>query len=178
MTEALLRLGEARLRRVSAANHRFFEHQADALPRAAAAMAERFRRGGRLFVFGTGPAASDAHHVAVEFLHPVIVGQRALPAIAVAGDAAARIRLVGRPPDIAIAMSDRGDDPLPKAMLDAARETDLLTIGFGGAGRPPAAEHAFVCAEADPTVVQEIRETACHVLHELVHLFLEHRRQL
>ena len=59
-------------------------------------MAERFARGGRLIAFGRTPAArSDARHVAVEFVHPVIVGKRALPAIALAGeggDSASRSR--------------------------------------------------------------------------------------
>ena len=50
-------------------------------------MAERFARGGRLIAVGRSPAArSDARHVAVEFVHPVIVGKRALPAIGLAGD--------------------------------------------------------------------------------------------
>ena len=50
-------------------------------------MAERFARGGRLIAFGRTPAArSDARHVAVEFVHPVIVGKRALPAIGLAGE--------------------------------------------------------------------------------------------
>ena len=45
-------------------------------------MAERFARGGRLIALGSSPAArSDVRHVAVEFVHPVIVGKRALPAI-------------------------------------------------------------------------------------------------
>jgi hydrogenase maturation protein HypF len=45
--------------------------------------AERFARGGRLIALGRSPAArSDARHVAVEFVHPVIVGKRALPALA------------------------------------------------------------------------------------------------
>ena len=50
-------------------------------------MAERFARGGRLIAFGRSPAArSDARHVAVEFVHPVIVGKRALPAIGLAAE--------------------------------------------------------------------------------------------
>ena len=44
-------------------------------------MAERFLRGGRLLAFGRGPYATDAQHVSVEFVHPVIVGKRALPAL-------------------------------------------------------------------------------------------------
>ena len=70
-------------------------------------MAERFARGGRLIAFGRSPAArSDARHVAVEFVHPVIVGKRALPAIGLAGeggDLAAQVALLAAPDDIAIA---------------------------------------------------------------------------
>ena len=71
------------------------------------AMAERFARGGRLIAFGRSPAArSDARHVAVEFVHPVIVGKRALPAIGLAGeggDLPAQVALITQPDDIAIA---------------------------------------------------------------------------
>jgi D-sedoheptulose 7-phosphate isomerase len=44
-------------------------------------MSDRFLRGGRLLAFGRGPYATDAQHVSVEFVHPVIVGKRALPAL-------------------------------------------------------------------------------------------------
>jgi D-sedoheptulose 7-phosphate isomerase len=48
-------------------------------------LAKRFVRGGRLLAVGGTPQAwSDAHHIAVEFVHPVIVGKRALPALALA----------------------------------------------------------------------------------------------
>jgi D-sedoheptulose 7-phosphate isomerase len=52
------------------------------------AMAIRFHRGGTLVAFGIGPASTDAEHVAVEFVHPVIVGKRALPAISLTSDVA------------------------------------------------------------------------------------------
>ena len=59
----------------------FFAEQAERLARLCHRMAERFARGGRLVALGGSPAArSDARHVAVEFVHPVIVGKRALPA--------------------------------------------------------------------------------------------------
>ena len=65
-------------------------------------MAERFARGGRLLAFGASAAdASDVRHVAVEFVHPVIVGKRALPALGVGS--ARRSALLARPDDIAIA---------------------------------------------------------------------------
>ena len=51
-------------------------------------MAVRFHRGGKLVMFGTGGSSTDAQHVAVEFVHPVIVGKRALPAISLTTDVA------------------------------------------------------------------------------------------
>ena len=72
-------------------------------------MAERFARGGRLVALGAAPAArSDARHVAVEFVHPVIVGKRALPA----HRAGRRGRLAG-------------------GQIEAAAEPDDIVIGFG-----------------------------------------------
>src|SRR5579863_592776 len=62
--------------------------QADAVAAACHAMAVRFHSGGKLVVFGTGGSSTDAQHIAVEFVHPVIVGKRALPAISLTTDVA------------------------------------------------------------------------------------------
>src|SRR5262249_28186916 len=62
--------------------------QAGAVAATCHAMAVRFHQGGKLVVFGTGAESTDALHVAVEFVHPVIVGKRALPAISLTADVA------------------------------------------------------------------------------------------
>ena len=59
----------------------FFGQEATHLAEACREMSERFLKGGRLLAFGRGPYATDAQHVSVEFVHPVIVGKRALPAL-------------------------------------------------------------------------------------------------
>src|ERR1700689_5934630 len=59
----------------------FFAREARRLAEAWGEMTDRFLRGGRLLAFGQGPYATDAEHVSVEFVHPVIVGKRALPAL-------------------------------------------------------------------------------------------------
>src|SRR4030088_1869928 len=59
----------------------FFTVEAGRLAQACREMSERFLQGGRLLAFGRGPYATDAQHVSVEFVHPVIVGKRALPAL-------------------------------------------------------------------------------------------------
>ena len=65
---------------------------ADAISSAGAAMAARFSEGGKLIAFGNGAGSTDAQHVAVKFVHPVIVGKRALPALALIGDVATGTR--------------------------------------------------------------------------------------
>ncbi len=91
---------ESLLERRTAANERFFEAEADRIASLCPLLAERFAAGGRLLALGGSPQAwSDARHVAVEFVHPVIVGKRALPAIAVGPD---ELDLLVRPEDIVV----------------------------------------------------------------------------
>lgn len=55
----------------------FFEAEAPRLAEACHEMSRRFMAGGRLLAFGNGAAATDAQHVSVEFVHPVIVENNA-----------------------------------------------------------------------------------------------------
>jgi len=155
-----------------AAGEKFFGAEADRIARLCHRMAERFARGGRLVAFGAGPVArSDARHVAVEFVHPVIVGKRALPALgltAEGGPVAAQVELLIEPDDIALAF---GSDPETVVALSVARERGCLTLADARVG----AEWEFVAEEDDPFVAQELVETLYHVLWELVHVFFDHR---
>ena len=168
--------------------------QADAVAGACHAMAVRFHRGGRLVVFGAGGSSPDAQHVAVEFVHPVIVGKRALPAISLTTDVATvtgiaerdgvaamfahQIRYLADPADIALGISADGNSPSVLAGLEAARALGLLTIALvgGDGGRiagSQVVDHLLTAASADPRVVKELHVTMYHVLWELVHVFFE-----
>lgn len=157
------------------ANRRFFGSEAERLARLCHLMAERFARGGRLIAVGRSPAArSDARHVAVEFVHPVIVGKRALPAIGFAGEGgelAAQVDLLAREQDIVVGFGADEDGGEAARALALARGRGCLTIAFSAAG----AEWEFDPPVADPYVRQELIETLYHVLWELVHVFFEHR---
>jgi D-sedoheptulose 7-phosphate isomerase len=159
----------------SAANQQFFDEHCERLARLCHLMAERFARGGRLIAFGHSPTArSDARHVAVEFVHPVIVGKRALPAIGMAGeggDLSVQIALLARPDDIAIAFGADHDGGEASRALARARARGCLTIAFSPAG----AEYEFEPPSDDPHTRQELVETLYHLLWELVHVFFEHR---
>jgi len=154
----------------------FFEQEQTRLAHACHELARIFARGGTLVAFGTGAAVTDAAHVAVEFMHPVIVGKRALPALALTNDAtgAARGSRLAGAGDVALAIAHGPPDPAVERFLDGARERGALTLVFGAAGAMPAADYGFAAASEDPQVVQEVHETAYHVLWELVHVFFEH----
>jgi len=145
---------------------RFFVAEADRIARLCHRMAERFARGGRLLAFGSSAAdSSDVRHVAVEFVHPVIVGKRALPALGLScGD----VGVLARAGDIAMAFGDSLD---VVQAVQAASATDCLTVAFA----PVGAEWEFTVPTSDPFVAQELVETTYHVLWELVHVFFDHR---
>jgi D-sedoheptulose 7-phosphate isomerase len=167
--------------------------QAGAVAAACHEMAVRFHRGGKLVVFGIGAASTDAQHVAVEFVHPVIVGKRALPAISLTSDVATvtgiaaregmtavfshQLRYLAESADIALGISADGNCPSVLSGLLAARDLGMLTValvgGGGGAIGAAPVDHLLVTRSTDPRIVKEIQVTTYHVLWELVHVFFE-----
>jgi D-sedoheptulose 7-phosphate isomerase len=157
-----------------------FDGEAAAIARCCHRMAERFARDGRLIALGADPATrSDARHVSVEFVHPVIVGKRALPAIALTGEGGPldrQLEAAAEPDDIVIGfgLGAEGSEATAGALTRAA-ERGCMTIAFGPGG-PAGEEHwVFEPPSADPSVRQELVETLYHVLWELVHVFFDHR---
>lgn len=174
---------------------------ADAAPTIAAAcqaMATRFADGGKLLAFGSGGPTTDAQHVSVEFVHPVLVGKRALPALSLVADTATtmgiarrhgpgevfahQIGVLGHADDIAVGISSDGDDIDVLRGLETAHRDGLLTIALlGGDGGAIAAsgfvDHVVVVASADAHVVKEVHVTAYHVLWELTHVFYDHAQR-
>ncbi|MCG5219417.1 SIS domain-containing protein [Streptosporangium sp. KLBMP 9127] len=142
-------------------------------------LADRFRRGGKLILFGEG---TDAQHIAVEFVHPVIMGRRSLPAMALgdgataAGSFSHQLRHWAEPADSVLAVSASGRCPGVLDGLAAAGELGLLTVALvGDDGRAVRADHVIAARSTDPAVVKEIHVTVYHVLWDLVHLFLDRR---
>lgn len=184
---------DAYLERAEVVNS-FFHANADRLAHLCHAMARRFAGDGVLIAFGLGPAASDAQHVSVEFVHPVIVGKRALPALALPNDVVStlaqasgdprdvfsrQLLALGAPGDIALGMVHAPGDPGSEGIAAALRRAEaagMLAIGLGaGPGRGVEPGHTFGVASDDPYIVQEVHETLYHVLWELVHVFFEHK---
>jgi D-sedoheptulose 7-phosphate isomerase len=127
----------------------FFASEGERIARLCQACAERFEAGGRLLAVADTPTArSDARHVAVEFVHPVIVGKRALPALALERE---QLGALAEPDDIVFDFRD-----------------GALTVTVAGR------EWRFAPDVDDPFVAQELLETTYHLVWELVHVFFEH----
>ena len=159
-----IRLVEERLRERNRVSAAFFPRESGRLARACQEMAERFRRGGRLLAFGQGHSATDAQHVAVEFVHPVIVGKRALPALDLSLSCQ-WLETVLLPDDIVMSF---GMDP---EILHTARARGAQTFALPGAE----GDYAVEAPSPDPYITQEILEVLYHTLWETVHVFLEHQ---
>jgi D-sedoheptulose 7-phosphate isomerase len=140
----------------------FFALEAPRLAAVSQEMAERFLRGGRLLAFGRGASATDAQHVSVEFVHPVIVGKRALPALDLSAELTLWLDALMRPEDMVLGFAPPEGDPEVEAALDTARARGAMVLHL-----PTVTNDAFIN--------QEAIEILYHTLWETVHVFLEHR---
>jgi len=183
--------------RVTASNRAgeaYFERYAQAIAACAAAMADRFFVGATLLVFGSGPHATDAQHNSVEFVHPVLPGCRALPALSLAndmatvtgmlqGDAAVdvyahQLRVLGRAGDIALAFAHAPVHPSIPRGLEAGAAAGMLTIALTSSENEAVreqADFAFHVPGSDRSGAHELHLATYHMLWELVHIVLNHR---
>src|SRR5208282_5976808 len=149
----------------------FFAAEALRLAEACREMSERFLRGGRLLAFGRGPYATDAQHVSVEFVHPVIVGKRALPALDLSLAFEPWLKTLVQADDMVMGFGPPEGDPEVWAALDAARSRRAMTFALPGVG----GSYFAPAATQDPFIHQELVEVLYHTLWETVHVFFEHR---
>jgi len=156
-----------------------FAREAPRLANACRGMSERFLRGGRLLAFGQGASATDAQHVSVEFVHPIIVGKRALPALDLSLMCRPWLRAIVEPDDIVMGFGPPERDADVAAALDFAHARGAMTFALpgnaGNAGDAGARDYAVDIETKHPFIHQEMIEILYHTLWETVHVFFEHR---
>ncbi|HLJ48699.1 MAG TPA: SIS domain-containing protein [Bryobacteraceae bacterium] len=149
----------------------FFATEAPRLASACREMSERFLEGGRLLAFGRGPYATDAQHVSVEFVHPVIVGKRALPALDLSMMFGNALEALAMPQDIAMGFGPPEGDAEVDTALRAAQARGNMTFALPGS----TGSYSFRGATSHSFQHQEMVEILYHTLWETVHVFLERR---
>ena len=175
---------------------RFVEECAPRIEAVAHRMAEVLRRGGKLLFFGNGGSAADAQHIAAEFVNRFLRDRGPLAAVALTTDTSAltsigndlgfdqvfsrQVEALGRPGDLAVAISTSGTSPNVLRGVEAARRVGCATVGLtGGTGGrlAQAVDDAFVVPSAETPRIQEAHITLGHVLCALVDEILLPRPQ-
>jgi len=182
--------------------NRFFEENKDAVLAVSLAIARCFHQGHRMFVCGNGGSATDAQHIAVEFMHPITVGRQALPVVCLANDLAMvtavandvgiehifsrQVIAHGQTGDILLGISTSGNSDNLINAFETARRMGLITIGFAGGEGGKMAElhakgflnHCLTVPTASIHRVQETHVALYHIIWDLVHEMLPHRALL
>ena len=178
---------------------KFFADNKDAILSASLRMAKSFHRGGKLLVCGNGGSATDAQHIAVEFMHPITVGRKALPAICLTNDMAMmtavandvgfadvftrQIIALGNEGDVLLAISTSGNSKNLMHGFATARRMRMTTIGFAGSNGGEMAELAAgglldFCLTVPTASIHRIQETHValyHIMWDMVHTFLQNK---
>lgn len=176
---------------------RFFEENKDAILAASFALAKAYHQGRKLLACGNGGSATDAQHIAVEFMHPITVGRRALPAVCLANDMAMvtavandvgfddvfvrQIIALGVEGDVLVGVSTSGNSENILRAFATARRMKIVTIGLAGNdGGKMATMHAEGlldhCLSVPTASIHRIQETHValyHVMWDMVHSFLQ-----
>jgi D-sedoheptulose 7-phosphate isomerase len=177
---------------------RFFQENQESILAASLAIAKAFHCGRKLMICGNGGSATDAQHVAVEFMHPITVGRKALPAIclnndmamitAVANDVgfddvfARQIIALAQEGDVLLAISTSGNSKNLLHAFETARRLKLITVGFSGhdggemgnMSREGLLDFCFTVPTSSVHRMQETHVALYHVLWDMVHEFLQH----
>jgi len=190
---ALLHSVSEKARESRETNAAFFEESGLTLVAAAKAVADLYRRGGRLFSMGNGGSSCDASHVAVEFVHPITAGRPALAATNLVADLAMisavgndvgfehvfvrQIIAQGRAGDGLVGISTSGNSANLIAAFAKAKEMDIVTIGLAGGdgGRMRTSgvvDYCLVVPTQSIHRTQECHVAAYHILWDLVHTLL------
>ncbi len=166
---------------------RCIESIGDSIARAGSLVVEAFRSGGKLLLCGNGGSASDAQHIAAEFVNKFEKQRRALPALALTTDSsnltsigndlsfdqvfARQVEALGRKGDVLIAISTSGRSPNVLRAIEAAKEAGVTSIALAGRGGGPAAkaaDHAVVVPHDVTSRIQEVHITVGHILCGIV----------
>ena len=163
----------------------------DVIAEAAGWVAESFRAGGKVILFGNGGSASDAQHIAAEWTGRLSRERPALPAIALTANTSdltaigndygfeqvfsRLIEAHGEEGDVAIAISTSGNSPNLLTAVDEARARRLRTIALLGRGGGKLADRvdlALVVPSDDTQRIQESHIALAHAIAEVVEILL------
>lgn len=147
------------------------------------------KSGGKLIIFGNGGSASDAQHIAAEYVNRFLLNRKALPAVSLATDTSVitsiandfgyenifsrQIEALGKKNDIAIGLTTSGNSANVLNGLKAAKSLGMTTIVFTGNNfiKLKKLSKCIISVPSESTArIQEVHITVAHIICELVEL--------
>jgi D-sedoheptulose 7-phosphate isomerase len=166
---------------------KFVEENVDTIMEVAKVIADAFNRGKKLILFGNGGSATDASHIAAEFINRFHKERPSLPAISLSTDMAVitsiandydfseifakQLKALSEEGDVVIAISTSGNSPNVLKAMDVAKRRRLTTVAFTGSRGDKLASkatYAFVVPSDKTPRIQETHITLGHVLCRMV----------
>jgi len=151
------------------------------------AMTRCLRSGNKILFFGNGGSAADAQHLAAELNGRFLKERKSLSGWALTTNSsvltaigndysfdevfARQIQGIGRPDDLAFAITTSGNSPNVLRAVEVAREHRLVTVGLTGktGGKLAKAVDRCICIPSDQTPrIQEAHILTGHILCELI----------
>ncbi len=165
----------------------FFKENINLIKEVAEIIAKTLNEGSKILIFGNGGSATDASHIAAEFVNRFKRERPGLPAIALNTDMAVitaiandydyseifarQIKALGNSGDIAIGISTSGSSRNVIKAVEVAKKRGLKTIAFTsirGEKLISKVDYAFAVPSEDTPRIQETHITLGHILCELV----------
>jgi D-sedoheptulose 7-phosphate isomerase len=183
LRETVLQLAKDSVR----VKERFFQENVDAIVTIVNLIADTFRRGNKILIFGNGGSAADAQHIAAEFVNRFLFDRAPLPVIALTTDPSVvtsigndtdfslifdrQIEAIGRKADIAWGITTSGRSLNVLAGFRKAKKQGMVTIVFTGKDGGEAlqmADYGLHVNDTSAPRIQETHITAGHIICELV----------
>jgi D-sedoheptulose 7-phosphate isomerase len=166
---------------------KFAQDNADRIVEVVQLIAQAFREGKKVILFGNGGSAMDASHIAAEFMNRFLIERPPLPAVALNSDTALltcisndydfsqvfskQLSALGHEGDVVIGISTSGNSPNVIKAFDVAKKNGMKTVALtGGTGGRLAglADYAFIVPTKVTPRIQEIHITLGHTICQLV----------
>jgi D-sedoheptulose 7-phosphate isomerase len=166
---------------------KFARENADKVIEVVLLIAQTFRDGKKVILFGNGGSAMDASHIAAEFVNRFLMERPPLPAIALNTDMAVltsisndydysevfskQLAALGHEGDVVIGLSTSGNSPNVIKAIEIARKNGMKTVVLtGGTGGKLAelADYAFIVQTKHTPRIQETHITLGHTICQLV----------
>jgi D-sedoheptulose 7-phosphate isomerase len=172
---------------------RFAKEYAEMIQEVVVLIAGCFTRGNKLLIFGNGGSATDASHIAGEFVNRFLLERPGLPAIALNTDMAVitsisndydyseifakQLKALGQEGDVAIGISTSGSSPNVVKAFMAAKDMGITTVCMTGSKNKGGklatiSDYAFIVSSPDTPRIQETHITLGHAICQLVDEYL------